>query len=905
MKDAFLGGSGQSLDLVPSDARRSSRIVSVSVLLLLSLAPILAYSPAWSVGRLLAPGDGMALHLPLRAEAWRAWARGEVPSWNASSFSGAPLLSAYRPGVLHPLAIALTPLAPFTAFQALVLCSLALTGPLVFLYARRLGAETVGALVAALGFALGPYLVGHLGDTAGVTAAPALLLVLLAVEAHLARARPATAAFVAVAVALLLLAGSPEADGATALLLAVRLFFAFVVPARTPEDGRARGKRALATGASLLAGVLLAAPQIVPTLIALREAGPGSAGASGSAAGALPGLAGLVVRYASHAPAALFALAGVPLLASVPALRPAAASAGLALLLLVVRGAPEGPGALALAFDFALALLGGLSLSVQWRGRHAPLGQELRRLTLFAALCAAAALSVATTVTGPLDAELAAPVGLLTLGMMLYFTLAGSRRAVVAGVFLLPLLAAFLMQPWGRRAWAGAPTAAELESATPTREALDLAMGQRRAERTLSIATSWPGARARDLAWANLASFAGLRNVNGYDPMVPASRRAVLEGMEVDGSVPRRLLETDPGRLELLGVRWVQVPTEALVVPDADGLGEPLDVVMDPPRPHLFPVPITRATEVRIVTFLTGATAVEQGRIVAECVVGLASGREIWHPIRAGIETAEWAWDRPDVRPVIRHGKASVYGSFPVREGFPGHRYLGVLPLYGRFAVTSLRIRAWPGAPPLWLVRAGLRDATTGRGFGLSVASAYVSDAVRLGQAAATPLVSLFEVRRGVGPAWVVESLRRVPDAGHLADVLRAPTRLGVDARREALATEADARGVCLPPGSRSSPADVARAAGGRLVVRAAGPGLLVVGEGYDPGFSARVDGRPAGVLRVNGDRMGVVLDGGTHRIVLTHHARGLAAGLVLAGASALGLAVAAAAARTGRARVV
>jgi hypothetical protein len=539
---------------------------------------------------------------------------------------------------------------------------------------------------------------------------------------------------------------------------------------------------------------------------------------------------------------------------------------------------------------------------VQWRERRAPRGQELRRLTLFAALCAAAALSVATTVTGPLDAALAAPVGLLALGLVLYFALAGDRRVVVAGVFLLPLWAAFLMQPWGRHAWAGAPTAAELERATPTREALDLAMGQRRAERTLSIALAWPRAREKDLAWANLATFAGLRNVNGYDPMVPASRRAVLEGMEVDGSVPRRLLETDPGRLELLGVRWVQVPTEALVVPDADGLGEPLDVVVDSPRPHLFPVPITPATEVRLVTFLTGATAVEQGRIVAECVVGLASGREIWHPIRAGVETAEWAWDRADVRPVVRHGKASVYASFPVREGFQGHQYLGVLTLPGRFAVASLRIRAWPGAPPIWLLRAGLRDAATGRGFGLSVASAYVSDEVRLAPAAATPLVSLFEVRRGVGPAWVVESLRRLPDEARLADVLRAPTRLGVDARREALATEADARGVSLPPGSRSSPADVAREAGGRLVVRAAGPGLLVVGEGYDPGFSARVDGRPARVLRVNGDRMGVVLEAGMHRVALTHHARGLAAGLVFAALGALGLAVAAA---SGRRRVV
>ena len=82
--------------------------------------------------------------------------------------------------------------------------------------------------------------------------------------------------------------------------------------------------------------------------------------------------------------------------------------------------------------------------------------------------------------------------------------------------------------------------------------------------------------------------------------MVPAARLRALGGMRADGTVSRELLETDPGRLELLGVRWVQVPTDALAVPgDADGLGEPLDVVLEPPRPHLFALPITRATEVR------------------------------------------------------------------------------------------------------------------------------------------------------------------------------------------------------------------------------------------------------------------------------------------------------------------
>jgi hypothetical protein len=862
------------------------------LVLLLAAAPLLAYAPAWLEGRLLAPGDGAALHLPLRAEVWRAWSRGEVPSWNGTAFSGTPLLASYRPGALHPLTLALTPLAPFGSFQLLVLGSLALLGPFTFIYARLLGADGVGALVAGLGFALGPYLVAHLGDTAMVVAAPTLPLLLLAAEAQLARARAASAAGLAVAVALLLLAGSPDAVGAGALLLGARLLLS--PPGARGGGGRRGGRGTASTAAAVLAGVLLAAPQLVPTLLALREAGPGGTGVAGQETPALAGLAGLVLRYVSHTPAAVFALAAVPLLAGLPALRPLAAVAGLALLLSAGRGVPEGAGALPLAFDFALALVGGLSLSAQWRARHEARGRRLRRLALIAALFAAASLSVATTVTGPLAPELAAPVGVLALGLILYFALAERPEAVVAHVFLLALLASFLLQPWGREAWAGAPTVAELEQPTPTREALDRAMGERRSQRTLTLATSWPRARERDLAWANRASFTGHRSVNGYDPMVPASRRAVLDGMGSDGTIPRRLLETDPGRLELLGVRWVQVPTEALVVPaDADGLGEALDVVLLPPRPHLFSLPITRATEVRVVSFLSGSVEVEQGGVVAECVARLASGREIVLPIRAGIETAEWAWERPDVRPTVRHGMASVHASFPAREGFMGHQYLGVLRLQGRFAVGSLRFRARPGAPPLWLLRAGLRDADAGRGVGLSMASAYMSDEVRLAEGAGTPLVSLFEVRRGIGPAWVVESLRRLPDEARLLDVLRSPTRLGVDARREALATEKDARGVSLPPGSRSSPADVAREAGGRIVVRAAGPGLLVLSEGYDPGFSARVDGRAAPVLRVNADRLGVVLEEGTHRVVLAHRARGLWAGLGLAALGAAGLAVA------------
>src|SRR5215467_9754093 len=109
-------------------------------MLLLALLPALAHAPAWLEGRLLGPGDGAALHYPLRAAAFDAWRRGELPAWNPSIFSGAPLLASYRPGVLHPLMWLLAPLPNFAAFQVLVLLSLGAVAVLTYAYLRMLGA---------------------------------------------------------------------------------------------------------------------------------------------------------------------------------------------------------------------------------------------------------------------------------------------------------------------------------------------------------------------------------------------------------------------------------------------------------------------------------------------------------------------------------------------------------------------------------------------------------------------------------------------------------------------------------------------------------------------------------------------------------------------------------------------
>jgi hypothetical protein len=862
-------------------SRRGRDLVLVG---LLALLPVVAHAPAWTEERLLGPGDGAALHFPMRVAVWRAYEAREIPSWNPGIFSGTPLLASYRPAALHPLTVALTTLDEFTAFQVLVLSSLSLAAALLYVYLRRLGASRSGAYLSGLLFGLGPLLVGRLGDTAMVAATPMLVLLLLALERQRARPDAGGAAVLAAAMALVLYAGSPEVSWAATLLILGRVLLSEAQG--ESASGRARGQALFAVGC----GFLLAAPQLVPTVLALRDAASGSTGLADADA-ALPGLAGFLVRYISHTPAPALALAVLPLL-GVRNVRSWAWA--LAVALPVALTAPGFAGRTAgVVLDLALAVLAGLMVSEHTAVRSEWRGRRLRGYVLVGALAAAAALSIATTLAGPLPQLLAGAVGVLALAVIVFLVFGGSRSFVKAHLFLLPLTVSLLLQPYGRAAWGGAPTRSALYTGTPTRQALDHVMRPRDAERVLSLVTEWPREAALDLGYAGFGALTGRRSANGYDPLVSARRQRAFDGMSAGGTLAPAFLRTDPGRLELLGIRFVQVRSADLTTtPDASGLGGPLDLIIQPARPRYFPVPITAATEVRIESSLSDAVLVPQDAPVAVVTLRLASGRSLPLRLRAGIDTAEWAFDRPDVTGLMRHRKAKVSASFRAEgAGSPGRRYLGVLPLGGRFLVDGIGIESLPGTGRLSLFRMGLFDAGSGRATGVSAASAYVSDAVRFKEAAATPLVRLLEVRATLGRARVVDGLRRLPGDEAVLGALREPLRLGLDPRREALATDEDSRGFVVPPGARTSRAVVARSSPATIELLAEGPGLLVVTEGWDAGWRSAVDEKPSRIVRVNATHMGMALSAGPHRVVLTHRPPGLLAGLGLGALGALALA--------------
>jgi hypothetical protein len=66
------------------------------------LAPLVVFADALAGRRLLAPGDGGRLFLPLHLLVARIFREGALPGWNPFSFSGSALLASAQAGVFYP-----------------------------------------------------------------------------------------------------------------------------------------------------------------------------------------------------------------------------------------------------------------------------------------------------------------------------------------------------------------------------------------------------------------------------------------------------------------------------------------------------------------------------------------------------------------------------------------------------------------------------------------------------------------------------------------------------------------------------------------------------------------------------------------------------------------------------------
>ncbi len=213
--------------------RKSSSLLTAAALLLL---PLIYFYPAVTGRVIFAMGDAWTYSLPLRVLTGEMLRRGTLPLWNPHTFAGMPLLAAVQPGVLYPPNWLFAILPPGAAMNAVTIMAYHLSLGGTFLFARALSLGRLAALIAAVSFTFGGFMLSHPEMTNYIAAAAWLPWLLLATE-KLSRSRSWRAAWRWVMagsamIALQCYAGLPQATWQTLLICGPYFLFRLSVEAR-------------------------------------------------------------------------------------------------------------------------------------------------------------------------------------------------------------------------------------------------------------------------------------------------------------------------------------------------------------------------------------------------------------------------------------------------------------------------------------------------------------------------------------------------------------------------------------------------------------------------------------------------------------------------------------------------
>jgi hypothetical protein len=238
----------------------SDRVAAVFV----ALAPLVYFFPAVRGRLVISPDDGVIFNVPLRVAAANLVRAGYLPLWNPYIFCGMPMHAAAQAGVLFPLNwFYLISSAPF-ATNLMMLSTYVVAAIGAYLYARRAGADIVGAIATSLIWQWSAFLVEQIGHTNILHTAAMLPWVLWAVDGYIATGARRRGVLLAALLALQVFAGHQQTFTYSLLLTGA---YAFVMARSSPK---AR-KSYFLLAALIIAGLALAAVQILPTFELLRN----------------------------------------------------------------------------------------------------------------------------------------------------------------------------------------------------------------------------------------------------------------------------------------------------------------------------------------------------------------------------------------------------------------------------------------------------------------------------------------------------------------------------------------------------------------------------------------------------------------------------------------------------------
>ncbi|MCG3143969.1 MAG: hypothetical protein HONDAALG_01351 [Gammaproteobacteria bacterium] len=920
--------------------RLSGRAVASAAIAAL---PLIYFHQAVIGKVIITNGDGWSYNLPMRMLTGRMIADGTLPLWNPYTFAGMPLLAASQPGAFYPLNWLFALLSPGVAMNAVMIASfyVALIG--AYRYARLIGIGRVGSLVTGITFAFSAFMISNIEHTGLIAAASWMPWTLVTIERLYQRASWRWAPAGAVILALQFFAGLTQMTFYCALVYGA--YVVFSLAARERQEGRLRFLGAVT--AMAFCGALLSAIKLWPALelqqqseraqisyeyFSLIAMPPrrllaivfpyffGGFGLSpykipvwdvwwvakwqGGYVGMLGLLLSLVALLAPKRRRLTWFWGGVAVAALVLAIGAYLPFDFNHLLYRVpvynlFRCSYRHLG----AFSFAIAALAGMGVNhimeMDRAWARKAVNRSILAMTALVVGTAVAYCFFAARLGSPVpppaqsgrltNAEAFVPLSLFALSVVALWFFA-RRRTLLTAFGIVALLffdLAFFGSSFG---WgpdihlvdrlADPPTVRFIKSREPDLNTFRVAS-------QLGVAVD--AADAESLNQPNISIARGLQSVNGYDPLRLPRVAAIAGEMDIFGAIQNQKTYGLPDRgLDLLNVKYLLRARGSQPDFKQDGIEfSPINLQLSPGAHQEIKLEAAPATELAIISAMGASTHLSDGAPMVAVNLYTKDGRVIERELQAGRDTAEWAYDRADVRAAIKHSRPRIAESSDA-GGFQAHSYLARL-AFDRAEIVRVEFNYLRPDASLTVIRASLYDATTGASVPLDSSNLPPERWRRL---QSFGHVNVYENLKAMPRAWFARRTVAAPGAEVLRAIKEGKLSDGAvfDPSEVALLETEDLTGRAAPlSGASAAEVKITRYEPHRIELQTSNEqaGFLTLSEIFYPGWEARVDGRKTPVYRTNYILRGIEIPPGSHRIEFVYRPASFRNGAIC---SALGL---------------
>jgi Bacterial membrane protein YfhO len=405
----------------------------------------------------------------------------------------------------------------------------------------------------------------------------------------------------------------------------------------------------------------------------------------------------------------------------------------------------------------------------------------------------------------------------------------------------------------------------------------------------------------------NLTALYDLRSDAGYEPLLLQRYSRALGNVNLDAVSPLpgfsridEVFRPQSHVLDLLSTQFVLTydrqgdDKRSDPTVDKEGIkfsAPELLVELDDGESTMLSGPREEGDKLALVTSLSNSTNIADGTAIAHVRVFTSNHRLIEFDLRAGVDTAEWAHERPDVRAEVKHKLAPVFDTTPLNDhgvNFPAHRFwtqlsLGTLSHVERIEIFTLNEHA-----PLAVWKATLFDSQNRMSYPLGHNPGDLLpriDSKRWRKAFDNEGVFIFENQRALPHAWLVANALAVDGEEALRRISgNSPTQF-VPASTALLEVQPQELPQ-LPSGSLDPASNVRmvsyEANGLALETNAPTSTVLVVSELFYPGWEASVDGKPVRILLTDYLLSGVALPPGKHHVEMRYSAPAARNGVII-----------------------